>query len=92
MFSGKTFHLALPGNSYRIFIEGIRHRSPSTKSVNNNVKGALADGMYDSNKNFRYLSKNHIKATTNTAFYDGCYAFRNGNDGTWNDGYGPGMY
>jgi transposase len=30
-------------------------------SENNNVKGALADGMYDSNKNFRYLSKNHIK-------------------------------
>jgi IS5 family transposase len=28
---------------------------------NNNVKGALGDGMYDSNKNFRYLSKNHIK-------------------------------
>jgi hypothetical protein len=30
-------------------------------SENNNVKGALADGMYDSNNNFRYLSKNHIK-------------------------------
>ena len=30
-------------------------------SANNNVKGSLADGMYDSNKNFRYLSKNHIK-------------------------------
>jgi Transposase DDE domain len=30
-------------------------------SENNNVKGTLADGMYDSNKNFRYLSKNHIK-------------------------------
>jgi len=30
-------------------------------SESNNVKGALADGMYDSNKNFRYLSKNHIK-------------------------------
>ena len=30
-------------------------------SANNNVKGALVDGMYDSNKNFRYLSKNHIK-------------------------------
>jgi hypothetical protein len=29
-------------------------------SENNNVKGA--DGMYDSNNNFRYLSKNHIKA------------------------------
>jgi hypothetical protein len=28
---------------------------------NNSVKGALADGMYDSNKNFRYQSKNHIK-------------------------------
>ncbi len=25
------------------------------------VKGVLADGMYDSNNNFRYLSKNHIK-------------------------------
>lgn len=30
-------------------------------SENNNVKGVLADGMYDSNKNFRYLSKHHIK-------------------------------
>jgi len=30
-------------------------------SANNNVKGILADGMYDSNNNFRYLSKNHIK-------------------------------
>jgi IS5 family transposase len=30
-------------------------------SENNNLKGILADGMYDSNRNFRYLSKNHIK-------------------------------
>jgi IS5 family transposase len=30
-------------------------------SENNRVKGIVADGMYDSNKNFRYLSKNHIK-------------------------------
>ena len=30
-------------------------------SENNNVKRVLADGMYDSNKNFRYLSKTHIK-------------------------------
>ncbi|MGH3062627.1 MAG: IS5 family transposase [Gaiellaceae bacterium] len=38
-----------------------------TASVaNNNVKGALADGMYDSNKNFRYLSKHHIKAGIKT--------------------------
>jgi Transposase DDE domain len=30
-------------------------------SANNKVKRVLADGMYDSNRNFRYLSKNHIK-------------------------------
>ena len=30
-------------------------------SENNNLKGILADGMYNSNNNFRYLSKNHIK-------------------------------
>jgi Transposase DDE domain len=30
-------------------------------SENNHVKGILADGMYYSNINFRYLSKNHIK-------------------------------
>lgn len=30
-------------------------------SENNNVKSVLADGMYDSNKNFLHLSKNHIK-------------------------------
>jgi len=29
--------------------------------TNNNVKGILADDMYDSNNNLRYLSKNHIK-------------------------------
>ncbi|MBV9178597.1 MAG: IS5 family transposase [Nitrososphaeraceae archaeon] len=33
----------------------------SASENNNHVKGVLADGMYDSNKNFRYLSKNHIK-------------------------------
>lgn len=35
-------------------------------SENNNLKGVLADGMYDSNKNFRYLSNNHIKAGIKT--------------------------
>jgi len=30
-------------------------------SENNHVKCTLADGMYYSNNNFRYLSKNHIK-------------------------------
>ena len=30
-------------------------------SENNNLKGLAADGMYDSNNNFRYLSKKHIK-------------------------------
>ena len=33
-------------------------------SENNKVKRVLADGLYDSNKNFRYLSKNHIKPGT----------------------------
>ncbi|MGH9977228.1 MAG: transposase [Nitrososphaeraceae archaeon] len=35
-------------------------------SENNNVKGVVADGMYDSNNNFRYLSKKHIKAGIKT--------------------------
>ena len=30
-------------------------------SENNNLKGIVADGMYDSNNNFRYLSKKRIK-------------------------------
>jgi hypothetical protein len=29
-------------------------------SENNKVKKVLADGMYDSNNNFTYLSKNHV--------------------------------
>ena len=35
-------------------------------SGDNHVKGVLADGMYDSNNNFRYLSKNHIKPDIKT--------------------------
>ncbi len=30
-------------------------------SENNNLKGVLTDGIYESNNNLRYLSKNHIK-------------------------------
>ena len=33
----------------------------NASSRGNIVEGILADGMYDSNNNFRYLSKNHIK-------------------------------
>jgi hypothetical protein len=33
---------------------------------NNNVNAVIADGMYDSNDNFRYLSKNHIKSGIKT--------------------------
>lgn len=33
MFRGKTFQLSLPGNSYRIFIEGLK--SPVTKAAYN---------------------------------------------------------
>src|SRR6476660_10125727 len=35
--------------------------SSSSAAGGNHVKGILADGMYDSNNNFRYLSRNHIK-------------------------------
>src|SRR5206468_3989132 len=35
-------------------------------SENNNLKGILADGMYDSNNNFRYLSNHHIKSGIKT--------------------------
>jgi hypothetical protein len=31
-------------------------------SENNHVNGVLADGIYDSNSNFRYLSSNRIKS------------------------------
>ncbi len=37
-----------------------------TASENNNVKCALADGMYDSNNNFRYLLTNHTKTGIKT--------------------------
>jgi Transposase DDE domain len=37
----------------------------NSASENNRVKGIVADGMYDSNKNFRYLSRNHIKLGIN---------------------------
>jgi len=33
----------------------------ASSSRGNHVKRVLADGMYDSNNNFRYISKNHIK-------------------------------
>jgi hypothetical protein len=35
--------------------------SSSSAAGGNHIKRVLADGMYDSNNNFRYLSKNHIK-------------------------------
>jgi hypothetical protein len=35
-------------------------------SENNKVKRVLSDGMYDSNNNFLYLSKNHIKPDIKT--------------------------
>jgi Transposase DDE domain len=35
-------------------------------SENNNLKGVLADSMYDSYKSFRYLSRNHINSGIKT--------------------------
>jgi transposase len=39
----------------------LRKLVDNASSGGNHVKGVLVDGMYDSNNNFRYLSKNHIK-------------------------------
>ena len=40
--------------------------SSSAADGGNHVKGVLADGMYDSNNNFGYLSRNHIKSGIKT--------------------------
>jgi hypothetical protein len=42
-------------------LEVLKKLVDNASENNNHVNGILADGMYDSNKNFRYLSKNHIK-------------------------------
>jgi len=39
----------------------VDNASSAAADGGNHVKGVLADGMYDSNNNFRYISKNHIK-------------------------------
>ncbi len=54
--------LSLEVTSEEVYDDGkvLKNLVDST-SENNNLKGILADGMYDSNNNFRYLSKNHIK-------------------------------
>jgi hypothetical protein len=54
--------------SLEVTSEEVHDRRMLTKlidiaSENNKVKRVLADGMYDSNNNFRYLSKNPINAT-----------------------------
>ena len=59
--------LSLEVTSEEVYDDGkvLKNLVDST-SENNNLKGILADGMYDSNKNFRYLSKNHIKPCIKT--------------------------
>jgi IS5 family transposase len=44
----------------------VDNASSSAADGGNHVKGVLADGMYDSNNNFRYLSRNHIKSGIKT--------------------------
>ena len=55
--------LSLEVTSEEVHDDGrILKKLVDSASENNNLKGILADGMmYDSNNNFRYLSKNHIK-------------------------------
>jgi Transposase DDE domain len=56
--------LSLEVTSEEVYDDGkmMLNKLVDSASENNNLKGILADGMYyDSNKNFRYLSKSHIK-------------------------------
>ena len=54
--------LSLEVTSEEVHDGRILKKLVDSASENNNLKGILADGMmYDSNNNFRYLSKNHIK-------------------------------
>ena len=52
--------LSLEVTSEEIHDGNILKKLVDHASENNKVKRVLADGMYDSNNNFRYLSKNHI--------------------------------
>ena len=45
----------------RIDTSGRKLVDNASAAGGNHVKGILADGMYDCNNNFRYLSSNHIK-------------------------------
>ena len=57
----KKRNLSLEVTSEEVHDDGkMLNKLVDSASENNNLKGILADGMYDSNKNFRYLSKNHI--------------------------------
>jgi IS5 family transposase len=53
--------LSLEVTSEKVHDSKMLKKLVDNASKNNNVKRVLADGMYDNNKNFRYLSKNHIK-------------------------------
>ena len=71
--------LSLEVTSEEVYDGKILKKLVDDASANNKVKRVLADGMYDSNKNFRYLSKNHIKPgiktrTNSKARSTNCYA------------------
>src|SRR5215467_7748987 len=53
--------LSLEGTSEEVQDSKMLKKLVDNVSENNKTKGVLTDGMYDSNNNFRYLSKNHIK-------------------------------
>ena len=53
--------LSLEVTSEEVHDDKMLNKLVDSASENDNLKGILADGMYDSNRNFRYLSKSHIK-------------------------------
>ena len=58
--------LSLETTSEEVHDGQVLKRLVDRTSEKNRVKRALADGTYDSNSNFRYLSQNHIQAGIKT--------------------------
>ena len=61
LFSNSQYHLV-----YQYDLQNNCAEATTSHLFDRSVKRVLADGIYDSNKNFRYLSKNHIKPAIKT--------------------------
>jgi hypothetical protein len=65
MFRGKTYQLTLPGNSYRIFIEGLK--SPVTKAAYSYaLQKYMKTGTFEVLHEGIFISKTHFKTRLQT--------------------------